>query len=77
MAVNKVVLGNETLIDLSVITLSSASKVAEGKTVHLSNGERATGTATGSIEAELIGDKAIISLPSSFAQMSGNKLILG
>ena len=45
MAVNKVVLGSETLIDLTGDT-ATAADVAAGATLHLSNGERATGTAT-------------------------------
>lgn len=44
MAVNKVVFGSETLIDLTEDT-ATADTVAEGYTLHLANGQRATGTA--------------------------------
>lgn len=44
MAVNKVVYGSETLIDLTEDT-ATADTVAEGYTLHLANGKRATGTA--------------------------------
>lgn len=44
MAINKVVYGTETLIDLTEDT-ATADTVADGYTLHLANGERATGTA--------------------------------
>lgn len=44
MAVNKVVFGSETLIDLTEDT-ATADTVAEGYTLHLANGQRTTGTA--------------------------------
>lgn len=44
MAVNKVVYGSETLIDLTEDT-ATADTVADGYTLHLANGTRATGTA--------------------------------
>ena len=46
MAVNKVVLGSETLLDLTGDT-ATAADVAEGKTFHLASGVQATGTASG------------------------------
>lgn len=46
MAVNKVVLGTETLLDLTGDTATEAD-VAEGKTFHLASGLQATGTASG------------------------------
>lgn len=44
--VSKVVLGSETLIDLTGDT-ATAEDVAEGKTFHLANGAQAVGTASG------------------------------
>lgn len=44
MAVNKVVFGSETLIDLTEDT-ATEDTVANGYTLHLANGQRATGTA--------------------------------
>lgn len=44
MAVNKVVYGSETLIDLTEDT-ATADTVADGYTLHLASGARATGTA--------------------------------
>ena len=46
MARNKIVYGNETLIDLSGDTVQE-SDVAQGKTFHKADGSQATGTATG------------------------------
>ena len=46
MAVNKVILGSETLLDLTGDT-ATAADVAEGKTFHLANGVQAVGTASG------------------------------
>lgn len=46
MAVNKVVYGGATLIDLTSDT-ATASDVAQGKTFHLADGTQATGTASG------------------------------
>lgn len=44
--VNKVVLGSETLLDLTADT-ATAADVAQGKTFHLATGAPATGTASG------------------------------
>ena len=44
--VNKVVLGNDVLLDLTADT-ATAADVAEGKTFHLASGALATGTASG------------------------------
>lgn len=46
MAVNKVVLGSETLLDLTGDT-ATAADVAEGKTFHLASGVQTVGTASG------------------------------
>jgi len=46
MARNKIIYGNETLIDLSGDT-AKESDVAQGKTFHKADGSQATGTATG------------------------------
>lgn len=46
MAVNKVVLGTETLLDLTGDT-ATAEDVAEGKTFHLASGVQTVGTASG------------------------------
>lgn len=52
MAINKVVYGNDTLIDLTEDT-ATADDVLNGKTFHLKNGLRATGNAS-------IGDGSLI-----------------
>lgn len=44
--INKVVFGNQTLIDLTGDTLSSASQIQSGITAHLRTGEIVTGTNT-------------------------------
>ena len=44
--INKVVFGNQTLIDLNGDTLSSASQIQNGITAHLRTGEIVTGTNT-------------------------------
>lgn len=46
MARNKIIYGNETLIDLTEDT-AQESDVAQGKTFHKADGSQATGTATG------------------------------
>ena len=46
MAVNKVMLNESTLIDLTADT-ATVEDVAEGKTFHLASGEQAVGTGTG------------------------------
>lgn len=52
MAVNKVDLNGETLIDLTADT-ATAEDVAEGKTFHLASGEQATGTSTSGSGSDL------------------------
>lgn len=47
MAINKVQYGNNTLIDLSQDTVSSAADIVSGKVGHLRDGTRVTGTASG------------------------------
>lgn len=46
MAVNKVVYGNTTVLDLSQDTVSSAADIVSGKIGHLRDGTRVTGTAS-------------------------------
>lgn len=47
MAINKVQYGNNTLIDLSQDTVSSAADIVSGKVGHLRDGTRVTGTGGG------------------------------
>lgn len=47
MAINKVVYGNTTVIDLSTDTVSSAADIVSGKVGHLRDGTQVTGTASG------------------------------
>ncbi|MCR5450702.1 MAG: hypothetical protein K6F23_15055 [Solobacterium sp.] len=47
MAVNKVVYGNQTLIDLSTDTVASSDDILLGKVGHLRDGSVVTGTASG------------------------------
>lgn len=53
MAINKVVYGNDTLIDLTEDT-ATADDVLNGKTFHLKNGVRATGNASFNIDMDLL-----------------------
>lgn len=53
MAINKVVYGNDTLIDLTEDT-ATADDVLNGKTFHLKNGVRATGNASIGIDMDLL-----------------------
>lgn len=52
MAVNKVVYGNNTIIDLTGDTVTAAD-VAEGKIFHLASGVQAVGTASASSSSVL------------------------
>lgn len=52
MAVNKVVYGNNTIIDLTGDT-ATAADVAQGKTFHLASGVQAVGTASTSSSSVL------------------------
>ncbi len=47
MGINKVVYNNNTLIDLSTDTVSSAADIVAGKIGHLRDGTQVTGTASG------------------------------
>lgn len=47
MAVNKVMFGNQTLIDLSTDTVASSDDILAGKVGHLRDGSVVTGTASG------------------------------
>lgn len=57
MAINKVVYGNDTLIDLTEDT-ATADDVLNGKTFHLKNGVRATGNASIGIDMDLLWENA-------------------
>ena len=67
--VNKVVLGNETLIDLTDAT-ASADKILTGYTAYGSDGNKLSGTAGASV----VGTKLII--PASMGSVSNNNLSL-
>ena len=67
--VNKVVLGNETLIDITDTT-ATADKVLTGYDFYNSAGVKTTGTAGASVS----GTKLII--PSSMGSVSGTNLSL-
>ena len=53
--VNKVVYGNQTIIDLSTDTLSSADQLMQGVVAHDRTGALITGTATGGIDGDNLG----------------------
>lgn len=53
MAVNKVVYGGDTLVDLSADTVT-ADKLAAGYTAHDKSGAVVTGTAQASVEGEVL-----------------------
>ena len=67
--VNKVVLGNETLVDLTDAT-ASADKILTGYTAYGSDGNKLTGTAGASVS----GTNLII--PASMGSVSGTNLTL-
>lgn len=67
--VNKVVLGSETLVDLTDAT-ASADKILNGYTAYGSDGNKLVGTAGASV----VGTKLII--PSSMASVSGTNVTL-
>lgn len=63
MAVNKVMLNESTLIDLTADT-ATVEDVAEGKTFHLASGEQAVGTGTGGGANGQYGANFQISIPT-------------
>lgn len=67
--VNKVVLGNETLIDLTDTT-ATADKVLNGYEFYGADGEKATGTAGASVSG------TTLTIPSSQGSVSGTTLSL-
>ena len=69
MAINKVVYGNDTLIDLTEDT-ATADDVLNGKTFHLKNGVRATGNASIGIAMDLLWTNA--SPTSAFSPQTVN-----
>lgn len=54
MAINKVVYGGSTLIDLTGDTVTSASHIVSGYVGHLANGTQVTGTGSGGGSAQTI-----------------------
>lgn len=69
MANNKVVLGNETLVDLTDAT-ATADKILNGYTAYGSDGNKLVGTAGASV----VNERLII--PSSMASVSGTNVTL-
>lgn len=66
MAVNKVVYGSTTLIDLTGDTVTAA-KLLEGETAHAANGEVVTGTVRAMTTAELYA-----AIDAAFTAQGGN-----
>lgn len=52
MATNKVIYGNQTLIDLSQDTVASAADIVAGKVGHLRDGTQVTGSAVVPIDGD-------------------------
>lgn len=67
--VNKVVLGNETLVDLTDAT-ATADKILNGYTAYGSDGNKLTGTAGASVSG------TVLTIPSSMGSVSNSNLSL-
>ena len=67
--VNKVVLGNETLVDLTDAT-ATADKILTGYTAYGSDGNKLTGTAGASVSG------TVLTIPSGMGSVSNNNLSL-
>lgn len=67
--VNKVILGNETLIDLTDAT-ASADKILTGYTAYGSDGNKLVGTAGASVSG------TVLTIPSGMGSVSNNNLLL-
>lgn len=72
--INKVVFGNETLIDLSTDTLASAASLLEGVTAHDRSGAPVTGTCTYDADTSDATATASEILATKTAYVNGNKL---
>ena len=69
MAINKVIYGNTTLIDLTSDT-ATADKVLSGYTFHDASGSSSTGTAGASVSG------TNLTIPSSMGSVSNSNLSL-
>ena len=79
MAINKVIYGNTTLLDLSGDTVSDASHIVSGYKGHLRDGTQVTGTASGGGGGlTLLGTKSLgtISTSSTSAADTGQTMTL-
>lgn len=72
--VNKVVYGNNTLIDLTSDDVTE-NDVKQGVTFHLPNGEQSVGTGTGSDLSIYVKDESII-IPSERASVSNKSVVM-
>lgn len=55
MAINKVVYGGQTLIDLTSDTVTDAAHILQGYVGHLANGTVVTGTGSGGVDGDNLG----------------------
>lgn len=69
MAINKVVYGERTLIDLSQDTVTSASHILRGHTAHLADGSQVSGAADHSVTYSMTG--------GAYATATPDKVISG
>lgn len=72
--VNKVIYGNDTIIDLTGDTVTAAD-VRNGVIFHKSNGEQTTGTNEGTDTSIYVEDESII-FPSTRASVSNKSVIM-
>ena len=74
MAINKVVYGNTTLIDLTGDTVAS-EKMLQGTTAHASNGDAVTGTIITKTSSALSASGSIVTVPSGYYASQATKAV--
>lgn len=74
MAINKVVYGNTTLLDLTNDTVAS-EKMLQGVTAHAANGSTVTGTIITKTSSALSASGSVVNVPSGYYAAGASKAV--